>query len=214
MEDQKDFFTLLLEANFKMRVDWFRELNKDAEKGGIVLVGDSLTQEFPIHEMMNAYGKIHNRGIGGDTTEGLLKRMNESIFDLEPSKVFLQVGTNDLTKSQGNYSQLLLNMDIIINLTLSSLNNVNFHLISLYPVNNTDEIGIDKFSVSIRTNEMIDEVNSELIKLALSKNITYLDFNSLLKDETGNLNRLYTREGLHISPAGYRLILRELKKYF
>lgn len=64
-------------------------------------MGDSLTNEFPIHELLalrkdERLFHIHNRGIGGDTTDGVLRRMAESIWDLQPNKVFLLIGTNDL----------------------------------------------------------------------------------------------------------------------
>lgn len=214
MADSADFITLLMEANFKMRTDWFRVLNKKASPGGIVLVGDSLTQEFPIHEMMDAFGKIHNRGIGGDTSGGLLHRMPESIFDLRPSQVYLLIGTNDLPTLGGDFSPLVGNVKQIIDQTLKACPAARFHLISLYPVNCTHEPGIDPLTVSTRTNVLIDCVNQSYRTLAREKKVEYLDFNRLLKDETGNLRRAYTREGLHLSPLGYEVILRELQKHF
>jgi lysophospholipase L1-like esterase len=214
MSSDDDFFTLLLEASYKNRVEWFRELNKDVKKGGIVLVGDSLTHEFLIHEMMDAYGRIHNRGIGGDTTSGLLKRINESILDLNPKKVFLLIGTNDLTLFPNEHLQLVENIRKIIDKTLSTCKDVQFYLISLYPINDSNEPKIDKFSVTIRSNEIIDHVNLMLKQLADKTGVFYLNFNSLLKDNNGNLKLEYTREGLHLSPAGYKVILKELQKYF
>jgi lysophospholipase L1-like esterase len=214
MSSDGDFFTLLLEASYNSRLEWFKELNKDAEADGIVLVGDSLTHEFLIHEMMGAYGKIHNRGIGGDTTSGLLKRMNESILDLNPKKVFLLIGTNDLAQFPNEHLQLVENVRKIIDKTLSTCKDVHFYVISLYPINNSDEPKIDKFSVAIRTNEIIDHINFMLKQLADETGVFYLDFNSLLKDSNGNLRLEYTREGLHLSPVGYKAILKELQKYF
>lgn len=214
MSDEADFFSQLFDITYKMRVEWFRALNRDAPKGGIVLAGDSLTHEFLIHEMMDAYGKIHNRGIGGDTSSGLLKRMNESILDLEPSQVFLQIGTNDLPNCNGDTSLLLGNIEKVIDITVSKLRNTEFYLISLYPVNSTDAQKVDHSAVSTRTNEQIDAVNRELKNLAQEKKIHYLDLNRLLKDENGNLKLEYTREGLHLTPLGYQVVLRELKKYF
>lgn len=44
--------------------------------------------------------RVYNRGIGGDVTDGLLERMDESIFDLEPKKVFINIGTNDISRPE------------------------------------------------------------------------------------------------------------------
>jgi lysophospholipase L1-like esterase len=214
MSQDTDFFSQLFEITYKMRIEWFKMLNDDAKKGGIVLAGDSITHEFLIHEMMDAYGKIHNRGIGGDTSTGLLARINESILDLKPSQVFLLIGTNDLLEMKDDISPLIDNIEKIIDITLSASADTEFYLISLYPVNTSDSEKIDKLSVSTRTNEQIDAVNVSLKQLALEKGVHYLDFNRLLKDESGNFRLEYTRDGLHPSPTGHKVMLHELQKYF
>ena len=40
--------------------------------------------------------KVANRGISGDTTRGVLIRMEEDVLSLNPSGVVLLIGTNDL----------------------------------------------------------------------------------------------------------------------
>ena len=40
---------------------------------------------------------IYNRGISPpSTTDDLIKVMNECIFDLKPSKIFINIGSNDI----------------------------------------------------------------------------------------------------------------------
>jgi lysophospholipase L1-like esterase/poly(3-hydroxybutyrate) depolymerase len=85
---------------------WFRTLWKgrreqwakmtSVEEGAVVFFGDSITQgwnslgkDFP--EM-----KVANRGISGDTTRGLLTRLQGDVLDLKPKAVALLIGTNDL----------------------------------------------------------------------------------------------------------------------
>ena len=65
------------------RTNEFKIYNRHAKPGGVVFVGDSLTQRYPLSDF---YPGVHlyNRGIDGDTTEGLSKRLNLSIFDLKP----------------------------------------------------------------------------------------------------------------------------------
>ena len=84
-------------SEYDVKVRNFRELNACARKGEIVFVGSSLCEFFPICELLQNVEpriRVYNRGIAGDVTEGLLARMEESVFALEPRKVFINIGTN------------------------------------------------------------------------------------------------------------------------
>ena len=88
-------------TDYEIKVQNFRCLNAVAKKGETVFVGSSLCELFPISEMLQNVEpriRVYNRGIGGDVTDGLLRRMDESIFALEPEKVFINIGTNDLAE--------------------------------------------------------------------------------------------------------------------
>ena len=89
-----DLFSAILANGWKKKVNDFNEYNKCVNKGGIIFVGDSLTDNYNVYEYYKGYD-VYNRGIGGDTTIGLLKRMNESVYDLKPSIVVLLIGIND-----------------------------------------------------------------------------------------------------------------------
>ena len=207
----------LFEAGWNLRTQWFKYLTSKAEPGGIVFAGDSLTQEFPIHEIL-ALNKdtmlfdIHNRGIGGDTTSGLIRRINESIIDLNPSKLFLLIGTNDISYLEDDFTSIYEGISNIIDRTLAACSKTEIFLISLYPVNAAAE-GMDLNCIGKRSNAKIDLINGQLKKIAAAKDIGFIDMNCLLKDEEGNLRLEYTREGLHISPLGYEVIMAEIMKY-
>ena len=89
------------------RYDWFRNLWKDRrtkwagrvqqDRNAVVLLGDSITQgwgEDFTHWFPGM--KIANRGISGDTSRGVLIRLQGDVLDLEPRAVVLLIGTNDL----------------------------------------------------------------------------------------------------------------------
>ncbi|MGB4707306.1 MAG: GDSL-type esterase/lipase family protein [Fuerstiella sp.] len=89
------------------RYDWFRQLWKTrradfakkapAESGAVVFLGDSITQGWGSRLQSSFPGmKVANRGISGDTTRGMLIRLNEDVLSLKPSAVVLLMGTNDL----------------------------------------------------------------------------------------------------------------------
>jgi len=62
-----------------------------------VFLGDSITQGWGDRLAAAFPGvKVANRGIGGDTTRGVLIRVQEDVIALDPSAVVLLIGTNDL----------------------------------------------------------------------------------------------------------------------
>ena len=89
------------------RYDWFQNLWKEkrsgwakrveADKGAVVFLGDSITQGWG-DDMGKAFGtmKVANRGISGDTTRGMLIRLQEDVLALHPAAVVILAGTNDL----------------------------------------------------------------------------------------------------------------------
>ena len=89
------------------RMDWFRQLwdqrrtawagKVAADQGAVVFLGDSITQGWG-DDMHKAFGamKVANRGISGDTTRGMLIRLQQDVLALKPTAVVLLAGTNDL----------------------------------------------------------------------------------------------------------------------
>lgn len=74
---------------------WAKQVKQD--QGALVFLGDSITQGWG-DTMRGAFGdvKVANRGISGDTTRGVLIRLEEDVLALNPSGVVLLIGTNDL----------------------------------------------------------------------------------------------------------------------
>ena len=89
------------------RYDWFQKLWLDKRTGwaarverdrnAVVFLGDSITQGWG-DDLGGAFPglKVANRGISGDTTRGVLIRLQEDVIALRPSAVVLLIGTNDL----------------------------------------------------------------------------------------------------------------------
>lgn len=82
----------------------FHVWNKDAVKGQTVFTGSSLMEMFPIEKWAKELGPnapiVYNRGVGGYRTTDLLPILDACVFELKPRKVFINIGTNDL--SDGN----------------------------------------------------------------------------------------------------------------
>lgn len=81
------------------KLERYRMLNRNVKKGQILFTGSSLMEQFPINELLMTNGMnviIYNRGIGGFTTVDMLEHMEEMVFGTEPSKIFINIGTNDI----------------------------------------------------------------------------------------------------------------------
>jgi len=78
-----------------IRPQWAAEVAKD--QGAVVFLGDSITQGWGADFKQAFPGmKLANRGIGGDTTRGMLIRLKEDVLSLNPKAVVLLMGTNDI----------------------------------------------------------------------------------------------------------------------
>jgi lysophospholipase L1-like esterase len=89
------------------RGDWFRPIWNDRrqtfarrsqqDQNAVVFFGDSITQGWG-DDLHGAFkdAKVANRGISGDTTRGMLVRLDEDVLALDPSGVVMLMGTNDI----------------------------------------------------------------------------------------------------------------------
>jgi lysophospholipase L1-like esterase len=77
------------------RAVWSKQVSQDQQ--AVVFLGDSITQGWGAQFRGKFTGmKLANRGIGGDTTRGMLIRLQEDVLSLNPSAIVLLMGTNDL----------------------------------------------------------------------------------------------------------------------
>ena len=106
------------------RYDWFRKLwserrsnwaqHVQQDQGAIVFLGDSITQLWGDDLGGSFPGmKVANRGISGDTTRGVLIRLDEDVLPLHPAAVVLLIGTNDL-EEKADPETIAANLKLII----------------------------------------------------------------------------------------------------
>ena len=169
----------------------YTELNNTAISNSIVFLGDSLTDFYRISEFF-INSNIYNRGIASDTTDDILKRLDENVLTISPRKVFLQIGTNDL----GNFkkpSYVINNIKKIVYTIQKAIPECEVYIISLYPVNSR-ALALSRLIVRTRKNKHINFINNNLEEFAKEANITYIDAASHLKDDKGNLKKEFTVE--------------------
>lgn len=194
----------------------YREENKNVKYGQTVFTGSSLMEMFPINKLLEEHNDstiIYNRGIGGFVSRELLEVINVCATDLKPSKIFINIGTNDLSDSRISISELMENYDKIISEIEAKLPQTIIYLMAYYPVNYEAAAENMKECLKIRNNEKIRTASAEVKKLAEKHGQRYIDINKNLIDEQGRLKAEYTIEGLHINEDGYRAVYDDIMVY-
>ena len=201
------------------RLERYRILNEKVKKGEILFTGSSLMEQFPIDELrmteeMDAV--IYNRGIGGFTTEDMLQCMEEMVFGTEPGKIFINIGTNNISRPEYRLEKLMENYGKIIGMIQERLPGAEIYMMAYYPVNEVDKVPDDEWGrgmFATRNNENIRTANEAVKGLAEKMGCRYIDVNQGLTDENGRLKKAYTVEGIHMYANGYRVVLENLRKY-
>ncbi len=214
-----DFFKELMHREQQDKLERYRILNQNVKKGEILFTGSSLMEQFPVNELLMTNGMnqvIYNRGIGGFTTTDMLQHMEEMVFGTEPSRIFINIGTNDIGSPEYQLEALLERYEEIIVRIQERLPEAEINMMAYYPVNETDKIPEGEWGKTAfvtRTNENINIANAAVENLAAKKGCRFINVNEGLADERGKLKKEYTIEGIHMYANGYQVVLQNLRKY-
>ena len=172
-----------------------------------LFLGDSITDFYDLDKYYKDLPVV-NSGISGNTTDDILKDMKKRAYQYNPSKVFLLIGTNDLTHDKSN-EEIVEGVEKIIEGIKENRPKAEIYLESIYPVN----YKLSPKMVNVRKNDDIKEINEKLEDYCEDNDITYIDMYDLLKDDDDNFDSIYTDDGLHPNDEGYETITKKLKKY-
>lgn len=204
---EEDFLTFLLANGFKQRVEDFKVFNRFVKPNGTVFVGDSITQEFHLSEYF-PNERTYNRGIGGDTTVGLLTRLEESIFALQPKQLVLQIGTNDFTVLQLEAEATIENLKKVIERIHQQMPALPILLVSVYPLHEpTLNLGRQD-PHTFRKNSRIQKINEGIKNIP---NVQFVNLYDALVDNQGQLNMTLSRDGLHLNALGYQVVAKTIQ---
>lgn len=178
--------------------------NTPKRPGSIIMLGDSLTEGGRWSEVL-PHLNILNRGIGGDTTSGVLARLDEVIRH-RPSKIFLLIGTNDIALGL-TPNEVFEGIAKIIERIQIELPTTELFIQSLLPVNSM------KPAFFTHNNKGVLAVNKYLSNYCSTTGLPYIDLHSRFVDINGDLNVRYTNDGLHLLGEGYKVWIEVLKKY-
>ena len=200
------------------RLTNYRQQNAYVRKGQTLFTGSSLMEHFPITEycLNESLPIAYNRGIGGYTTDEFLAAIDTVLLDLQPSKLFINIGTNDLRpmpEGEDWFTHLSANYRKICEIIREKLPGTIVYMMAYYPVNSSVPLAQDNSSMLVRANENIVRANKMAEGLAAEFGFHSIDVNDGLKDAEGCLQAEHTRDGIHFDAAAYRTVFERLKKY-
>lgn len=173
-------------APYKMRASLFEDLTEHKE---IVMLGDSLTARGEWAELAGS-AAVANRGIGGDTTSGMLSRLGP-IKAMKPKAVFIMAGINDL----GRGAQL----DSVISNYEKIIEELHGSEATIY-VQSTLHVSRKN---RLKDNRSITAINNSLKSYCeQKKNCSYIDLNHSLS-ESSRLKKEMSLDGIHLTGNGY-----------
>lgn len=214
------FMEMMSKNNRFQTVERYRRLNQHCIKGEALFAGSSLAEQFPVNEMLMSRGittPLYNRGVSGDTIEQLLKDRQTLIYDLEPSKLFINIGSNNIGGEHYDPDKLFDQYTNLLKEIQNKLPDCRIHVLAYYPVNPDKPSHIpkkDRDNMFLnRTNENIQSMNQRLRVFCQENGFVYIDVNSPLLDEHNKLIESFTIEGIHMWPDAYEKVLDVLVPY-
>ena len=186
------------------RTDLFKIL-PDTESE-IIFLGSSKTEYCEWGELFQN-PRIKNRGIGSDTTKGLLLRMDEIVAS-NPEKIFIMIGANDLRRNI-TIPRVIENYEKIISIIKNYSPGTLIYIQSILPVNNDK---LNRKGIANNLNLKIKQLNQKLQHLCYSFNIQYIDYWQLLTDNN-QLKPSFTIDGIHLSGNAYLQIMTALERH-
>lgn len=190
------------EKNVNTRADLFKTYKR--QENGIMFLGDSLTQGIEWSELFPNH-HIYNRGIGGETTDAIIARLDE-VIQKNPSKLFIMMGTNDIGRGSSSVD-VMSNYKKLVSRIKSELTQTEIYIQSVLPSNNQMKNGVST------SNEEVVSLNKRLEEYASVEGITYIDIHPKLVDENKQLAEKYTVDGLHLTPEGYSVWIDTINDY-
>lgn len=170
----------------------------------IVFLGDSITDECAWSELLD-HDRIKNRGISGDTTMGILHRLEELVTS-QPAKIFIAIGINNLIHYQQSAAEILVDYRKIITEIRDRAPQTEIYIQSVLPINRI------KSGLNVSDREIL-QLNSDLQKLAAEYSLTYIDLYSNLSNEQHQLDECYTLDGVHLNGRAYAVWKQVIEKY-
>lgn len=170
----------------------------------IVFIGNSITNGAEWNELFPRK-RVKNRGISGDTSEGVYDRL-DPVVKGKPAKIFILIGINDISRGI-QADTIAQNMKRIVEKIQNESPKTKIYIQSILPVN--PDFGMFKGHMKP---QLIKEINQSYQNIAQEYKVNYIDlYSHFLEEGTDKMDKKYTNDGLHLLGEGY-LLWREIVK--
>lgn len=190
----------IIDAEYQRYRHRFQKITR---KHHIVLLGDSMIAYLPLRTF-GLEDEIENLGIPGDTTIGVMKRLMD-LDRIAPTRVILNIGSNDLVLTDLSPDQIVKNI-LAIKDQLES-KGIPVTVVSTTPVLLNSTLSNMNY-IQHRTNQDLKNIN-QMLSDALPKS-SFVDVFHVLLGEDNQLNEIYTTDGIHLNQKGYTIYLSQL----
>lgn len=180
-----------------------------AVKGRVVFLGNSITAgwvraDAPFFEENGYVG----RGISGQTSYQFLLRFREDVIKLKPEAVVINAGTNDVAENTGPYVEEYTFGNIVSMVELARANGIKVVLTSVLPA-----AAFSWNKAITDAPQKIAALNKRIAAYAAAQGLSYVDYyHALLADDGQSLDAVYTKDGVHPTLEGYRVMEPLVKK--
>lgn len=174
-----------------------------------VFIGDSITVGFGNYGLVPKSNVLADIGINLDTimnksyistSEGRLTAI-QSIQQKQPKKIYIMLGSNGIAWAESR---------VLINKYKEFVNEVKqqspistIYICSIPPVTNSKQQSDNRYA-----NSKIASYNKMLLEMAIDTECYFLDSQSVLTDEYGNLSAAIAEtDGMHLKMQGYKNLL-------
>ncbi len=175
----------------KRRTAWSQEI--EDKQNALVFYGDSITQGWDSLARDFSGVTVANRGISGDTTRGLLVRLEGDVLALHPCGVVLLIGTNDLEEGAAPVV-IASNLRLLLEELRGHRETLPVIVCQVFPASDK----VKRPSAAIREiNRLYHEVAADF------GNVTVLDTWTLFANPEGDAKPEEFPDLLHPNEAGY-----------
>lgn len=188
------------------RVEGFRSENEklNSEAAYTTFVGDSGFEGFKLDKFFPGKPAL-NRGIVSDHIgfgdQGVLRRLDVSVFEIPNPTVVLMIGVNDIGDQERTPAELAKGFEQILDRIAEGKPEAKVIVLEPMPCGGR----------YAKLNKDILEYNKHLKEITERRNLTFVRLHHLVADEKGELNPKLTRDGLHLTDEGYAIVAEQLR---